>query len=131
MDNRMSLLVELHESIEEFSKIGDSLRNPDKTRIWDELKLTEEEVSALQSIEFTSESISGIEKIIRDRMLLSFHHFFAVLDGVGDPRVRGDNSVWLGLRLENRSLSDEAEEEFLHDMLFEAYWKWLEVRASK
>jgi len=66
--------------------------------------------------------------MVRDRMLLSFHHFFAVLDGVGDPRLRKDDSVWLGLRLENKSISDElGDEEFLHDMLFEAYWKWLEM----
>ncbi|MCG7344199.1 hypothetical protein MHZ92_08645 [Sporosarcina sp. ACRSL] len=132
MDNQMSLLIDLHESLEEFSKIGDSLRAPDKARVWEEFTLTEEELSALQSTEFSGKSISAIEKIVRDRMLLSFHHFLAVLDGVGDPRFRKDDSVWLGLRLENKSISDEAgDEEFLHDMLFEAYWKWLEIKNNK
>ena len=128
----MSLLMEVHELIEEYSKMGDSLRNPENAIIGveDELKLTAEELNALKVNEFTHQSISGIEKIVRDRMLSIFFHFFCIIDGVGDPKFRKDNTVWLGLKLEQRGLDEEREyEEFLHDMLYEAYWKWRELKC--
>lgn len=128
----MSLLIEVHDLIKEYSKIGDSLRNPENAIIGveDELKLSVEEVKALNANEFDFHSICGIEKIVRDRMLSSFFYFFCIIDGVGDPKFRKNNTVWLGLKLEQRGLGDEREhEEFLHDMLYEAYWKWQEVKS--
>lgn len=134
MVNQMDLLIEIHESIAEFSRIGESISDPEKSilMMFDEFKLNEEEVSALKSLQFNSNSISGIEKIVRDKMLLSFFHFLAVLDGVGDPRFRKEDDVWLGLRLESKRMSDEDQsEEFLHDLLFDAYWKWQEIKSTK
>lgn len=128
----MSLLMEVHELIEEYSKMGDSLRHPENAivGIEDELKLTAEELNALNANKFTHQSISGIEKIVRDRMLSIFFHFFCIIDGVGDPKFRNDNTVWLGLKLERRGLDEEREdEEFLHDMLYEAYWRWRESKS--
>jgi len=132
MDSQMSLLMEVHELIEEYSKMGDSLRNPVNAIIGveDELKLTAEELNALKVNEFTHQSISGIEKIVRDRMLSIFFHFFCMIDGVGDPKFSYDDTVWLGLKLEPRDIDEEREdEEFLHDMLYEAYWKWRELKS--
>jgi len=120
MDSQMSLLMEVHELIEEYSKMGDSLRNPVNAIIGveDELKLTAEELNALKVNEFTHQSISGIEKIVRDRMLSIFFHFFCMIDGVGDPKFSYDDTVWLGLKLERRGLDEEREdEEFLHDTI--------------
>jgi len=128
----MCLLMEVHELIEEYSKMGDSLRNPENAIIGveDELKLTAEELNALNANEFTHQSISGIEKIVRDRMLSIFFHFFCIIDGVGDPKFQYDDTVWLGLKLERRGLDEEREdEEFLHDMLYEAYWRWRESKS--
>ncbi|QPQ35987.1 MULTISPECIES: hypothetical protein [unclassified Lysinibacillus] len=132
MDSQMSLLMEVHELIKEYSKMGDSLRHPENAIIGveEELKLTDEEVKALKANEFDFHSICGIEKIVRDRMLSTFFHFFCIIDGVGDPKFRNDDTVWLGLKLEQRGLDEEREyEEFLHDMLYEAYWKWQEMKS--
>ncbi|WP_409369335.1 hypothetical protein [Lysinibacillus sp. 38-6] len=132
MDSQMSLLMEVHELIEEYSRMGNSLRNPENAIIGieDELKLTAEELNALNANEFTHQSISGIEKIVRDRMLSIFFHFFCIIDGVGDPKFQYDDTVWLGLKLERRGLDEEREdEEFLHDMLYEAYWRWRELKS--
>lgn len=135
MANQKSLLMEIYESIEELSKIGDSLTNPEEAIMlgfWEELKLTEHEVNALKASGLNDQIISGIEKIIKERMLLSFHQFFAVLDGVGDPKFRNEDSVWLGLKLVNKTVNDEPEdEEFLHDQLFDAYWDWIEMKSKK
>jgi len=128
----MSLLMEVHELIEEYSRMGNSLRNPENAIIGieDELKLTAEELNALNAHKFTHQSISGIEKIVHDRMLSIFFHFFCIIDGVGDPKFSYDDTVWLGLKLEQRGLDEEREhEEFLHDMLYEAYWKWRELKS--
>ncbi|CAM5360569.1 putative protein OS=Lysinibacillus sphaericus OX=1421 GN=LS41612_13030 PE=4 SV=1 [Lysinibacillus sphaericus] len=105
----MCLLMEVHDLIEEYSKMGDSLRNPENAIIGieDELKLSVEEVKALKANEFDFHSICGIEKIVRDRMLSTFFHFFCIVDGVGDPKFRKDNTVWLGLKLEQRGLDEE------------------------
>jgi len=132
MDSQVSLLMEVHELIEEYSRMGNSLRNPENAiiGIGDELKLTAEELNALNAHKFTHQSISGIEKIVRDRMLSIFFHFFCIIDGVGDPKFSYDDTVWLGLKLEQRGLDEEREhEEFLHDMLYEAYWKWRELKS--
>lgn len=73
----MCLLMEVHDLIEEYSKMGDSLRNPENAIIGieDELKLSVEEVKALKANEFDFHSICGIEKIVRDRMLSTFFTF--------------------------------------------------------
>lgn len=73
----MSLLMEVHELIEEYSKLGDSLSHPENAiiSVEDELKLTTEEIKALKANEFDFHSICGIEKIVRDRMLSTFFTF--------------------------------------------------------
>ncbi|MDN7240968.1 hypothetical protein QWY14_04160 [Planococcus sp. N028] len=130
-DNKMDLLIEVHERIEEYSKIGSILKNPDKLTEWDKITFSEEEMSALKATEFSSHSINGIEKIISERMLTLFFNFFAVVDGVGDPKLRKKEDVWLGFRLENKTEeNDKGDENFLHDQLFEAYSKWLELKSN-
>lgn len=131
MNDKMDLLIEVHERIEEYSKIGDILRNPEKLTKWDKMKLSEEEFQALITTDFSDSTINGIESIIRDRMLTLFFTFFAVLDGVGDPKLRNNEDVWLGFKLESRTVdNDDGYEEFFHDMLFEAYSKWKEIKFN-
>lgn len=130
-DNRMDLLVEVHEQIEEYSKIGDLFQDPEMQTARDEIKLSEKEMNALKTIELNSDAITGIEKIINDRMFSLFFNFLAVLDGVGDPKLRKENDVWLGFKLVAKSVDNDTEnEEFLHDKLFEAYSKWLEMKGE-
>lgn len=89
LDDQMELLIDVHESIEEYSEIGAILHNPEQLTKWDEIKLTDEELLALKATEFSSHAISGLEKIIEDRLHALFFNFFAVVDGVGGSEVKG------------------------------------------
>lgn len=130
-DNKMDLLVEVHERIEEYADIGNLLKNPGIHTARDEVKLSEKELEALKAIEFSSDAIQGIEKIVNDRMFSLFFGFLAVLDGVGDPKLQSEEDVWLGFKLVAKNLEDTENEEFLHDQLFEAYSKWREIKVDK
>lgn len=128
---QMELLMDVHENIGEYSKIGALLLNPEQLTIWDKHKLSDEELIALKATQFSSLAISGIEKLIEDRMHALFFNFFSVVDGVGEPKLRDDEAAWLGFRLENKTLeAREVEEEFLHDQFFEAYSKWQEIKGK-
>ncbi|WKA53221.1 hypothetical protein [Planococcus shixiaomingii] len=130
-DNKLDLMIEVHERIDEYSKIGNVLKNPEMLTKWDKITFSEEEIHALKTTDFSSHTINGIEKIISDRMLTLFFNFFAVVDGVGDPKLRKKEDVWLGFRLENKTEeNDKGDENFLHDQLFEAYSKWLELKSN-
>ena len=63
-------------------------------------------------------------------MLTLFFNFFAVLDDVGDAKLRNNEDVWLGFKLESKTVDDDGYEEFLHAMLFETYSKWQEIKFN-
>ena len=86
-------------------------------------RLKQEEISALNAQKFTDESISAIEKIVRDNIMGAFHSAFCLLDGVSDPVSENEEDIWVGLKLEEKQDNDE-DEEFLHDELYSSYWDW-------
>ncbi|GAB1792634.1 hypothetical protein [Priestia megaterium] len=121
MDSKQLFLRELHSIIKEYSEVGEQLKQPDKQLSWEEFDLTEEEISALNAQKFTDESISAIEKIVRDNIMGAFHSAFCLLDGVSDPVSENEEDIWVGLKLEEKQDDDE---EFLHDELYSSYWDW-------
>jgi len=126
MDSKQLFLREIHNIIKEYSEIGEQLKQPPKELSWEEFKLTRNEISALSNQVFTDESISAIEKIVRDNIMGAFHSAFCLLDGVSDPILENDEEVWFGLKLEEKQ-EDEEDEEFLHDELYNSYWDWQEL----
>ena len=128
MDSRQLFLREIHNIIKEYSEIGEQLKKPPKELPWEEFNLTKNEISALEHQEFTDESISAIEKIVRDNIMGAFHSAFCLLDGVSDPLSENDEGIWVGLKLEEKQEDeeDEEDEEFLHDELYSSYWDWHE-----
>jgi hypothetical protein len=125
MDSRQLFLREIHNIIKEYSEVGEQLKQPSKELPWEEFNLTKNEISALDAQKFTDESISAIEKIVRDNIMGAFHSAFCLLDGVSDPVSENDEDVWVGLKLEEKQ-EDEENEEFLHDELYSSYWDWHE-----
>ncbi|MCP1450888.1 hypothetical protein [Priestia megaterium] len=123
MDSKQLFLRELHSIIKEYAEVGEQLKQPDKQLSWEEFDLTEEEISALNAQKFTDESISAIEKIVRDNIMGAFHSAFCLLDGASDPVSENEEDIWVGLKLEEKQDDDE-EEEFLHDELYSSYWDW-------
>ncbi|MBY0008753.1 hypothetical protein C1N83_24415 [Priestia aryabhattai] len=121
MDSKQLFLRELHSIIKEYAEVGEQLKQPDKPLSWEEFDLTEEEISALNAQKFTDESISAIEKIVRDNIMGAFHSAFCLLDGVSDPVSENEEDIWVGLKLEKKQDDDE---EFLHDELYSSYWDW-------
>ncbi|ANF45705.1 MULTISPECIES: hypothetical protein [Priestia] len=121
MDSKQLFLRELHSIIKEYAEVGDQLKQPDKQLSWEEFDLTEDEISALNSQNFTDESIIAIEKIVRDNIMGAFHSAFCLLDGVSDPVLENEEDIWVGLKLEEKQDEDE---EFLHDELYSSYWDW-------
>ncbi|KOO51698.1 hypothetical protein [Viridibacillus arvi] len=130
MDPRKVFLIELHEIIKDYSEIRNQLVDPSEDNIiWDEFKLSKEEVNALKKYNFDDVALSAIEKTVRDTILGAFHDAFALLDAVADPNIVEVDKTWLGLALSERELNEEEEnEEFLHDEIYGAYWDWLEQR---
>ncbi|UYT88953.1 hypothetical protein [Priestia megaterium] len=129
MDSKQLFLREIHSLIKEYSEIGEQLEKPSKKLLWEEFNLTKNEISALNDQEFTDESISAIEKIVRDNIMGAFHSAFCLLDGVSDPVLENDNDTWVGLKLAEKQ-DDEEEEDFLHDELYNSYWYWQELNSK-
>ncbi|MGE7717894.1 hypothetical protein [Priestia megaterium] len=121
MDSKQLFLRELHSIIKEYAEVGEQLKQPDKQLSWEEFDLTEKEISALNAQKFTDESISAIEKIVRDNIMGAFHSAFCLLDGVSAPVSENEEDIWVGLKLEEKQDDDE---EFLHDELYSSYWDW-------
>ncbi|MEB2277860.1 hypothetical protein LAV82_28080 [Bacillus sp. ILBB4] len=80
MDSKQLFLRELHSIIKEYAEVGGQLKQPDKQLSWEEFDLTEDEISALNSQNFTDESIIAIEKIVRVNIMGAFHSAFCLLD---------------------------------------------------
>ncbi|MGF9740639.1 hypothetical protein COJ92_24310 [Priestia megaterium] len=121
MDSRQLFLREIHNIIKEYSEIGEQLKQPPKELPWEKFNLTKDEINSLETLEFTDESISAIEKIVRDNIMGAFHSAFCLLDGVSDPVLENDDDMWFGLKLVEKQ---EEEEDFLHDELYSSYWDW-------
>ncbi|NDI35764.1 hypothetical protein [Chengkuizengella sediminis] len=96
------------------------------------IQLNEEELKSLKTQQFNSDSISVIEKIVRDNIMCAFHDALCLIDGVTDPNpsLLEDNKVWLGLSLTEVREDFEEESDFLHDQLFDSYWEWLDLRGE-
>ncbi|NGY80895.1 hypothetical protein F6Y03_01190 [Bacillus megaterium] len=126
MDSKQLFLREIHSIIKEYSEIEEQLKKPSKELSWEEFNLTKNEISALNNQDFTDESISAIEKIVRDNIMGAFHSAFCLLDGVSDPVLENDDNMWIGLKLAEKH-EEEEEEDFLHDELYNSYWDWQEL----
>jgi hypothetical protein len=128
MDPRKIFLIELHEIIKNSSEeMRNQLVSPSEDSIiWDEFKLSEEELSAIKKYKFDDLALSAIEKTVRDTILRTFHDAFALLDAVSDPELVDINKTWLGLTLTEPNEEDYVE--FLHDEVYAAYWDWLEQK---
>jgi hypothetical protein len=129
MDSKQLFLREIHSIIKEYSEIGEQLKKPSKELLWEEFNLTKNEISALNDQEFTDESMSAIEKIVRDNIMGAFHSAFCLLDGLSDPVLENDDDMWGGLKLVEKQ-ADEEEEDFLHDELYNSYWDWQELNSK-
>ncbi|MBV7509548.1 hypothetical protein KW850_30900 [Bacillus sp. sid0103] len=131
MDPRKIFLIELHEIIKNSSEeIRNHLVSPSEDNIvWDEFKLSEEEVAALIKYKFDDVALSAIEKTVRDTILGAFHDAFSLLDAVRNPEVVELDDTWLGLTLSEPNEEEEEENEgFLHDEVYDAYWDWSEQK---
>lgn len=135
MEAKKKFLIELHSIIKERSMIGNLISNPPLDSVLEEFNLTVTELNALKAQQFTPESISGIEKIVRDNLMATFFEVFCILDGVGDPNesLMEPDEVWLGLKLTEVKYNEEGEEEvteFLHDEFFSTYQEWKELQRK-
>lgn len=130
MDPKKIFLIELHEIIKNSSEIRNQLVYPSEDNMmWDEFKLSTEEVNALKNYNFDDAALSAIEKTVRDSIMGAFFRAFALLDAVGDPEIAEGEQPWLGLTFrERKSGEEDVHEEFLHDEFYAVYWDWLEQK---
>lgn len=127
MDNTKALLIEVHELINQYSQeVNKSLKATSETIAWDEFRLNNEEKKALKDLNLSEDSFNAIRKIVSDNMLKSYHDFFAIIDAVGDPEVIKSKEVWLGFKLQERTCEDDDSDLFLHDLLYDTFWDWIE-----
>ncbi|WP_187273847.1 hypothetical protein [Paenibacillus sp. N3.4] len=61
-------------------------------------------------------------------MLHSFIEAFSILDGTRDPSVIKLHEIWLGMKLVE---TNDDNDDFLHDLIYETYWFWQDMKQNK
>ena len=128
-NNRHTLLLAIHQSIEEWST-GSANDLFQSSTIDLEYPpnggFTTEETEALKVLQGNSVFQSAMRKVLASCASGVVFNMLNLIDGTSDPK-HGD---WDGVSLVDKS-EDAADAEFLHDDFFDVYWDWREIRPDK
>ena len=117
-----ALFHEMHRTIEETATVAakNLMRGASDLTYPPNCGLSDEENSALQSLNKTSVMESALRKVIADAAAYPIFHLLSIADGVADPpdideATEGDQT---------------AVETMLHDGFYESYWAWRRRRPD-
>lgn len=131
--NRKTLLVNLHKSIEEAA--NDSANNVFYGRISELINyppnggLTQHEISAIEQLKGKEDLRSAVRKLLASTASDVFFSFFNIIDGTADPDPR--TGEWSEVMIVDKPDVADAHVEFLHDDFFATYWDWKELRNNE
>ena len=126
-ENRQTLLLAIHQSIEEQAGKGANNLFQGRANGVDYPPnggFTTEEKEALKLLQSNILLQSALRKTLASCAAGVVFDLLNLIDGTSDP----ENGDWSGV-----SLIDKAEEadEFLHDEFFSTYWDWCQKRKNK
>jgi len=128
-NNRHTLLLAIHQSIEEWSVGGANDLFQSSTADLEYPPnggFTTEETEALKVLQGNSVFQSAMRKVLASCAGGVVFDMLNLIDGTSDPE-HGD---WDGVSLVDKP-EDAADAEFLHDDFFSTYWNWREKRKNK
>lgn len=131
--NKQILLVNLHETIDEYSRLNaNHLQHNRLTNLVNyppNGALTEQEQAEITKLAGNEILKSALQKILASNTADVFFNFFTLLDGTSDPLLAA--SDWEGVVLIDLPEEELEEEEMLHDDFYATYWDWKEFVDSK
>ena len=129
-ENKKTLLLSVHKTIEEFA--GHTANNLFHNRTNRLINyppnggLTEAEKEALSQLKENEVLKSALRKVIASNTAEVFFDFFNILDGTADP----ETGKWSEVLLIDKPDDFDEYQEFLHDSFFETYRDWKEKRKN-
>lgn len=130
-ENRMSLLVSIHQLIEEQANF--TVNDIENKRINQLINyppnggLTESEKNELSKLILNTDLKSALRKVLASNTADVFFSFLNIIDGTIDPTV--EYGEWGEVMLVDFNEENEIES-MLHDDFYESYWDWKEKRTN-
>lgn len=130
-ENRMSLLVSIHQMIEEQANF--TVNDIENKRINQLINyppnggLTESEKNELSKLTLNPDLKSALRKVLASNTADVFFSFLNIIDGTIDPTV--EYGEWGEVMLVDFNEENEIES-MLHDNFYGSYWDWKEKRSN-
>lgn len=131
-ENKSTLLIHLHKSIEESAntnanhiihgRLNQLINYPPNGG------LTQKEISALENLKGNEELKSALRKILASTTADVFFDIFNIIDGTADPDP--GTGKWTEVMLIDKPEDLSENLEFLHEDFYETYWNWREKRPN-
>lgn len=126
----MTLLVDLHKSIEEAAaatanhifhgRTNELINYPPNGG------LIEQEIHAIEALKGNETLCAALRKLFASNASDVLFHLFNVIDGTADP----DTGEWSEVMLVDKPGGLQNDIEFLHDDFFGTYWDWKKQRKN-
>jgi hypothetical protein len=131
-ENKTTLLIHLHKSIEESAnananhiihgRLNQLINYPPNGG------LTENEIKALEELKGNEELKSALRKVLASTTADVFFDIFNLIDGTADPEP--GTGKWTEVMLVDKPEDLDEGVEFLHDDFYGTYWNWKEKRQN-
>lgn len=132
-DNRNTLMITLHQKIEEYADVSSDLIL--KGEISENLSyppdygLTDEELCELEKLKGNEVLKSALRKVLADNSAGIVFELMNLLDQTTDPDI--EMGEWSGISLIDYNEEVEEDDIMLHDNFFETYSEWKKKRENK
>jgi hypothetical protein len=131
-ENRTTLLIHLHKSIEEAAntnanhiingRLNQLINYPPNGG------LTDDEIGALKKLKGDEYLKSALRKVLASTTADVFFDIFNIIDGTADPDP--GTGEWTEVMLVDKPKDFDEHVEFLHDDLYGTYWDWKKKRQN-
>ncbi len=132
-ENRKTLLINIHKSIEEAAsttannifhgRFNQLINYPPNGG------LTENEVKVIEELKGSEDLKSALRKLFASTTSDVLFDFFNIIDGTSDPDP--GTGQWSEVMIIDKSEDPDSDVEFLHDDFYGSYWDWKEKRKNK
>ncbi len=132
--NAKTLLIAVHEDIDEYTDnaISNIFGQGDNALTYPpDVKLSADEIEALNKLFATDKLKSALKKIISDTSAAIIFNLLNNIDGTSNPKHSSDD--WIGVKLvdEEPDPNDDNIADFLHDEFYATYWDWQTIKTKK
>jgi hypothetical protein len=131
-ENKSTLLIHLHKSIEESAstnanhiihgQLNQLINYPPNGG------LTKNEINSLEELKGKEHLKSALTKILASTTADVFFDIFNIIDGTADPGPEAGK--WTEVMLVDKPEGLDEDVEFLHDDFYETYWDWKGKRQN-